>query len=137
MPEKLFYNTGAPGAIIVFNKNEPKEKRNKILFINASNEFVAHPSVRRLNALSVDNIKKIAGVYEKYSEVPGLSRAVDAKEIGKNDYNLNVSLYVMPVEETEEISITQVYSELKQLEKERAKINKALEQVLVQIIENE
>ncbi|MDI6708905.1 MAG: class I SAM-dependent DNA methyltransferase, partial [Candidatus Thermoplasmatota archaeon] len=36
-PEKLFYNTGAPGAIIIFNKNKSYEKRNKILFINASN----------------------------------------------------------------------------------------------------
>ena len=35
-PEKLFYNTGAPGAIMIFNKNKPSERRGKILFINAS-----------------------------------------------------------------------------------------------------
>ena len=137
LPEKLFYNTGAPGAIAVFNRNKPKERVNKILFVNASNDFVTHPSVRRLNALSTDNIKKIAGAYEKFSDVPGFSRAVETKELAKNDYNLNVSLYVMPIEKAEKISISQVYSELKKLEDERNRINKELEEVLVQIKEIE
>ena len=137
LPEKLFYNTGAPGAIVVFNRNKPKERPNKILFINASNDFVTHPSVRRLNTLSTDNTKKIVGAYEKFSEVPGFSRAVETKELAKNDYNLNVSLYVMPIQETEKISIAQVYSELKKLEEQRAKINKELQEVLVQIKEIE
>jgi type I restriction enzyme M protein len=137
LPEKLFYNTGAPGAIIVFNRNKPKERIDKILFINASNEFVTHPSVRRLNSLSVDNISKVAGVYEKFSEIPGFSRAVESKELAKNDHNLNVSLYVMSIEETEKISIREVYSELKKLEAERNRINKELEDMLVQVKEIE
>ncbi len=137
LPEKLFYNTGAPGAIIVFNKNKPKERDNKILFINASNEYVTHPSVRRLNALSSDNIGKIVSVYQKFSADPGFSIAVEMKEISKNDCNLNVSLYVMPIEEAERISIFQVYSELKKLEADREKINAQLEEVLVQIKEIE
>jgi type I restriction enzyme M protein len=137
LPEKLFYNTGAPGAIIVFNRHKPKERTNKILFINASNEFVTHPSIRRLNTLSSGNMKKIVGAYDKFSEVSGFSREVDVKEIAKNDYNLNVSLYVMPIEETERISISQVYSDLKKLEEERQRVNKELEEVLSQIAELE
>jgi len=126
LPEKLFYNTGAPGAIVVFNRNKPKERLNKILFINASNDFVTHPSVRRLNTLSTDDMKKIVNAYDKFSEVPGFSRAVETKELAKNDHNLNVSLYVMPIEEAEKISIAQVYSELKKLEEERTRVNKSL-----------
>ena len=137
LPEKLFYNTGAPGAIIVFNKSKTEERKGKIIFINASNEFVTHPSVRRLNTLSSDNIGKIVAVYEDFSEIPGFSRAVEMKEITKNDYNLNVSLYVMPIEETEKISISQVYSELEELEAERNKIDKRLKEVLGQIKEIE
>jgi type I restriction enzyme M protein len=137
LPEKLFYNTGAPGAIIIFNKNKSQQRRNKILFINASNELIPHPSVRRLNSLSKENIEKIAEDYEKFSEVPGFSRAVDMKEVIDNDYNLNVSLYVMPVEETEKISISQVYAELRKLEDERKKVETELEDVLNQIREIE
>jgi type I restriction enzyme M protein len=44
LPEKLFYNTGAPGAIVVFNNNKSADRQGKILFINASNEVIAHPS---------------------------------------------------------------------------------------------
>lgn len=100
-PEKLFYNTGAPGALIFFNKNKPLERRNKILFINASNEFIPHPSVRRLNSLSRENIGRISDAYKKFAEVAGFSRVVDIKEVISNDYNLNVTLYVMPIEEGE------------------------------------
>jgi type I restriction enzyme M protein len=137
LPEKIFYNTGAPGAIIVFNRNKPKERTAKILFINASNEYVAHPSIRRLNTLSPDNTKKIVGAYDRFSEIPGFSRTVGTKEIAKNDYNLNVSLYVLPIEEAEEISIRQVYSDLKKLERERDAVNKQLEDVLIGIREVE
>lgn len=46
LPEKLFYNTGAPGAILIFNKNKPKERKDKVLFINASQEYEQHPDVQ-------------------------------------------------------------------------------------------
>ncbi|MEM2111896.1 MAG: class I SAM-dependent DNA methyltransferase [Candidatus Bathyarchaeia archaeon] len=132
-PEKLFYNTGAPGAIIIFNKNKSQERRNKILFINATNEFVPHPSVRRLNSLSADNIAKIADVYEKYSDVTGLSRIVEVKEVVENDYNLNVTLYVVPIEEKEEINISKEFYELKELEIERQRVAEKLEQYISEL----
>jgi len=133
LPEKLFYNTGAPGAILIFKKNKPDKRRRKILVINASNEFVTHPSVRRLNTLSPDNTKKIANAYEKFSEIAGFSRAVDVKEVIDNDYNLNVSLYVMPIEEVEKIKIPKEFSELKELEKEKEVIAKKLEDYVSQL----
>jgi len=133
LPEKLFYNTGAPGAILIFNKNKPEKRKNKVLFINASNEYIHHPSVRRLNSLSDENIKEIADAYRKFTDIPGFSRVVDIKEIKENDYNLNVTLYVMPIEEEEPINIFQEFSELKKLEKERQKIEGKLEEYISQI----
>ena len=137
LPEKLFYNTGAPGAIIIFNKNKPQERKNKILFINASNEYVPHPSVRRLNSLSKENINKVAEAYKKFANVPGFSRPVDVKEVRDNDYNLNVTLYVMPIEEEEEIDIQKEFFELKKLEEERQEIDRKLEEILNQIMKAE
>ncbi|MHB9129226.1 MAG: type I restriction-modification system subunit M, partial [Candidatus Humimicrobiaceae bacterium] len=49
LPEKLFYNTGAPGTIIILNKNKPGFKKKKIQFINAGKEYESHPDVRKLN----------------------------------------------------------------------------------------
>ena len=133
LPEKLFYNTGAPGAIIVFNKAKPKERRGKILFINASNEYVPHPSVRRLNSLSKENIAKIADAYRRFTDIDGFSRVVDIEEVRDNDYNLNVTLYVMPIEEEESINIALEFSELKKLEMERQEVERKLEEYISQL----
>ena len=133
LPEKLFYNTGAPGAVIIFNKNKPEERKNKILFINASNDFIPHPSVRRLNTLSKENIKKIADAYGKFSDIAGFSRVVNVEEVTDNNYNLNVSLYVMPIEEVEDINVSKKFSELKELEMESQEVRKQLEQYISQI----
>jgi type I restriction enzyme M protein len=122
LPEKLFYNTGAPGAIIVFNKNKPPERKGKILFINASQEYEKHPEVRKLNILSKKNIEKIVDVYKSFGEVDGISRVVSLDQIKENDYNLNVSLYVFPEEEEEEIDIVKELEDLKILENELKEI---------------
>jgi type I restriction enzyme M protein len=127
LPKKLFYNTGAPGAILIFNKNKAKKRKDKILFINASKEFILHPSIRRLNSLSKENIKKIADAYEDFAEIAGFSRSVEKKEVIDNDYNLNMSLYVMPIEQGEEINILKEFSELKRLEVARQEVESKLE----------
>jgi len=133
LPEKLFYNTGAPGAIIILNKKKLAKRKNKILFINASNEYAPHPSVRRLNILSGNNIDNIAKAYRRFEDIAGFSRVVDVKEIEDNDFNLNVSLYVMPIEEGEKIDILKEYSELKKLEEEKQKISQELDKILTQL----
>jgi len=127
LPPKLFYNTGAPGAILIFNKHKPEERKRKVLFINASEEFEQHPDVRKLNILRDKNITKIVDAYRDFNEDEGFSRIVFLDEIKRNDYNLNVTLYVMPIEEREEIDIAKEYSELKELEKERQGVSEELE----------
>ncbi|WP_423792289.1 N-6 DNA methylase [Methanocaldococcus indicus] len=118
LPEKIFYNAQAPGIILVLNKNKSEERKGKILFINASNEYINHPEIRRLNKLSDENIEKIAKAYKKFKDVDGFCKVVDIEEIKKNDYNLNVSLYVSPIEEGEEIDLKEVYNELNKLHNE-------------------
>jgi len=133
LPEKLFYNTGAPGAIIILRKDKPKEREGKILFINASNEFEKHPDVRKLNTLTKENMKNIVHAYDKFENKEGFSRAVDKKELEGNDFNLNVSLYVFPEEEHEDIDVHKEWSELKTLEKERGELDKKIELFLKEI----
>jgi type I restriction enzyme M protein len=134
LPEKLFYNTGAPGAIIIFNKHKPAERKGKVLFVNASKEFEQHPEVRKLNRLGDNNIKKIADAYKSFSEEKGFSRVVSLREIEQNDYNLNVTLYVMRDEEGEQIDIAKEFAELKELENEREEIRRKLDGILQQIV---
>ena len=132
LPEKLFYNTGAPGAIIIFNKN--KKHRNGVLFINASSESEQHPDVRKLNWLSTSNIKKLVDTYKGWKEEEGFSRMVPLDEICKNDYNLNVSLYVYPEEKTEVIDVMEEWADLKAIEKEEIEVDNKIEGFLKEIM---
>ncbi|MBV6419374.1 MAG: hypothetical protein DAHOPDDO_00590 [Ignavibacteriaceae bacterium] len=134
LPEKLFYNTPAAGCIVILNKNKRRELRNKILFINASQEFIQHPEVRRLNSMSEDNnIKKIVEAYRDDLHHDGFARAVDISEIKENDYNLNVSLYVFPEEESERIDINKEWNELKSIEESLSVIGKKIEQYITNL----
>jgi type I restriction enzyme M protein len=133
LPEKLFYNTGAPGAIIIFNLHKPAERKGKVLFINASKEAEQHPEVRKLNRLGDGNIRKIVDAYQSFSEEKGFSRIVSLEEIEQNDSSLNVTLYAMQDDESEGINIAQEYAELKELEKQRQEVAKKLEQYIVEV----
>ena len=135
LPEKLFYNTGASGIIMIFNKNKPKERREKILFINAVKEYERHPNVKRLNILSPKNIEKIVDAYREFKDVEGFARVVSLEEIRSNDYNLNIPLYVSPIIEDEVIDLRQVYSELQRLRNEREEVWKKVEEYIQGVLE--
>ncbi len=133
LPEKLFYNTGAPGAVMIFNKAKPEVRKGKVLFINASKEFRQHPEVRKLNQFSPENIEKIAETYRKFSEEEGFSMTVPIEEIKENDYNLNVTLYVFPIEEQEEIEVAKEWEELQGFEQKYSEIKNKLKGYLEEL----
>lgn len=117
-PEKLFYNTGAPGALLFFSRNKREEHRGKVLIINAALEFGKHPDVRKLNILADKNIKTIVGVANSWQEIEGFSKVVSLAEIEKNDFNLNVTLYVSPQRNVEEVDIPATWAAIRNVEME-------------------
>jgi type I restriction enzyme M protein len=136
LPEKLFYNTGAPGAVIILNKNKTDERDGKILFINASREFKQHPEVRKLNQLGDEHIEKIVEVYREFKDIDSFSKAVDLEKIKENDYNLNVTLYVFPEEAAEEIDVEEEWKEIRTLEEELQEIERRIEGYLRELKES-
>ncbi|MFQ5849644.1 MAG: N-6 DNA methylase [Candidatus Binatia bacterium] len=133
LPEKLFYNTGAPGAIVVFNKDKPRAHWQKVLIINATNEFERHPEIKKLNRLSEANIHKIHKAYADFKDVPGFARTVSIEEIRANDYNLSVPRYVEPAEAEEEIDIARTWLDIQTLEAERASSMSRIETYLKEL----
>lgn len=89
LPENLFYNTTAPGIIMVINN--AKKKKDKILLINASKHF---EKGRPKNFLSEKHIKEVSGLYLKWKEKEGTSKIIEKDEAAQNDYNLSPSRYV-------------------------------------------
>lgn len=131
---QLFYNTPSQGVIIIFNKNKPESRKGKILFINASKEYVPHPFIRKLVTLSDENIRKIVDAYNKFADIEGFSRAVEIEEIKANDYNLNVTWYVNPLDEDEKIDIKKEFQEFKNLEDEIKSIDEKVKSYLEEIV---
>jgi type I restriction enzyme M protein len=133
LPEKLFYNTPAAGIILVFNREKPAERKGKVIFINASELYIKHPEIRKLNQLSEENIAKIVEMYKDFNDFKNYARVVSLDEIEKNSYNLNVSLYVQKDNESEKIDISKEFEELKSLEEERQSIMEKLESYLEEV----
>lgn len=112
LPEKLFFGTGIPAAILLFKKNKTD---NTVLFIDASNEF---KSGKNQNQLTEDNIAKIIETYKARESVDKYAYLASFDEIKENDFNLNIPRYVDTFEEETEIDLDAVRSERLKLKAE-------------------
>lgn len=112
LPEKLFFGTGIPAAILLFKKN--KTDKN-VLFIDASREF---KSGKNQNQLTPDNIQKIIDTYKTRESVDKYAYLASFDEIAENDFNLNIPRYVDTFEEEAEIDLVAVRTERIELKSE-------------------
>ena len=128
LPENLFYNTTAPGIILVINKE--KKHKDEVLLINASKLF---EKGRPKNFLPEENAKLIAEIYHNWKEEEGISKIVKREEIVKNDYNLSPSRYVSQDGEDETLPLEEAVVLVKEAEEERQKADEKLKDVLAQL----
>ncbi len=133
LPANLFYGTGIPAAILVFNKG--KDKNTNVLFIDSSKHFESAKNQNKLRETDIDHIvqtyrkfnsgKLKAGIVEeKYSYVATF------EEIKENDFNLNIPRYVDTFEEEAEVNIAAVQQEIGKLEIELKEVQKEMEKYL-------
>lgn len=92
LPHKFYEGTSIPVSIIVFNKNKSAERRNKVLMIDASNEFIANN--RRTNTLSDEQKRKLLSAYRNGEVIENYSTFIDVDEIRKNGYKLSTINYL-------------------------------------------
>ena len=114
LPEKLFYGTGIPAAILLFRKD--KHDTN-VLFIDASRECKAG---KNQNLLTAENIRKVLETYQTGKSVEKYAYLASLAEIRENDYNLNIPRYVDTFEEEETIDLMAVRRERLQLQQQLA-----------------
>jgi type I restriction enzyme M protein len=127
LPENLFYNTTAPGVIIVLNKAKPKNERGKLFLLNASREFVKGDPK---NYIPGDAVMRIAETFAQWNEVEKYSRIVSCDEIAKNDFNISPSRYIHTGEADEYRPITEIVEELETLDQETAETSVSLKKIL-------
>jgi len=130
LPAKLFYGTGIPAAIVIFNKNKPEERKGKVLIIDAESDY---EEGKNQNRLRKKDVEQIVNAYEGFKDVEKYARVIDVKELAENEYNLNVRRYVASGEDEEVIDVSTVWKELKQVEKERDEADKKVEQFIKEL----
>jgi type I restriction enzyme M protein len=91
LPPQLFYGTGIPACIMVFNKNKPDTLKNKVFIVNADKDFAEG---KKQNTLRPEDIEKIDYVFTNKIEEGSYSKLVDLETIENNDYTLNIRRYV-------------------------------------------
>ncbi|MBZ4669056.1 MAG: putative type restriction enzyme MjaXP protein [Defluviitaleaceae bacterium] len=125
LPENLFYNTTAPGIILVINK--AKQHPGEILLINASKLFAKG---RPKNYLTDEHVERIAAIYHGWMAEEGLSTVITNEEAARNDYNLSPSRYVAQNGGEEVLPLEEALVRLQEAEEERAAADRELEEAL-------
>ena len=128
MPDNLFYNTSAPGIILVINKN--KRKSGEILLINGSKLF---KKGRPKNYLPDESIEQIGDIYLNWKEEEGISKIIHTDESVKNDYNLSPSRYVTINGGDETLPLEDAIVQLQGSEEERKEADEKMNSILKQL----
>jgi len=130
LPTNLFYGTGIPAAVLILNRNKPKERKDKVLFIHATEYFEAG---KNQNKLREEDIARITKAFNEYKDVERFARVVGREEIKGNDYNLNISRYVDITEPEPRINVKEALAKLRGLERERDTAKKKMDESLKEL----
>lgn len=140
LPANLFFGTGIPAAILLFNKGKAENK--DVLFIDASREYQEDKNQNRLRQEDIQHIVETYKVFKASAPLATSEGAVledkyayraTLNEIEENDYNLNIPRYVDTFEEEASIDIPATQSEIKRLKEEMISIEKKMEGYLKEL----
>lgn len=141
LPANLFFGTGIPAAILIFNKGKGDNK--DVLFIDASREYQEGKNQNRLR--EDKDIKHIVDTYKAFKAAAPLTTEEGAiledkyayratlKEIQENDYNLNIPRYVDTFEEEAPIDIAITQAEISRLKGELATVENKMGEYLKEL----
>jgi type I restriction enzyme M protein len=144
LPANLFYGTGIPASILVFNK--AKGKNTDILFIDASKGYEAGKNQNKLrDNEKVSDINKIVDTYVNFKNSTPLntengsivedkySFRATIKDLKDNDYNLNIPRYVDTFEEEETVDVTATQQTILSLKSELTAVEEKMSLYLTEL----
>lgn len=131
LPENLFYNTTAPGIILLLNKNKQKNRKGKILLVDASSYYAKE---RPKNVLTEDGISTISNIYWTWQEKEGVSKIISADEAKGTDYNLSPSQFIEYKDTKIYRPVNEVVDDLQKIRGEEKKADKILNLLLKDIL---
>lgn len=102
----LFFNASMEACVVICQKKKSKERKGKVLFIDAKDE------VTRKNAesyLEFQHIKKITDAYYTFADIDGFAKVVDNETIFSNRALLSIQSYVVNSELVQNYDINESF----------------------------
>ncbi len=127
LPPNLFFGTGIPACILIFKRNRPDDR---VLFVDASREFETGTVQNRLRT---EDIEKILATYRTRKGADKYARLVEFEEVEENDFNLNIPRYVDSFETEEEVDLTAVQRELRDIEAKTEVVQQQIDRYLKEL----
>lgn len=125
--KNLFYNSSMESCLLVCRMKKPKERKGRIIFIDAKEEL----KIERTNAwLEPKHIKKISETYWKFKDIEGFAKIEENGKVLKNDGNLSLQLYVKQNGINVEFNSNEL---IKNLKKGQEQLNNSFENLFDQI----
>jgi type I restriction enzyme M protein len=134
LPDKLFYTTGIPVSVWVFNNNKTS---NDVLFVDASN-LDGNMISKKLRILEDEDIKKIKAELTNFRngeiiEEIGFSKSVNIDELKESDYSFVPGRYVVFVKEV--VDEKQLKEEIKESSTELKKLFQEFTELIPEVEE--
>ncbi len=130
LPDNLFYNTSAPGIILLLNRNKPEERKEQILLINLSQHF---EKGKPKNILTDKGTDAATEAYQAWESREKLSTVITLEDAQKTDYNLSPSQFVDVGDKVEHRPVNEILADLTEARIAREKADKTLEDVLARL----
>ena len=127
LPDNLFYGTSIATCIMVMKKAKTD---NKVLFIDASKEFV---KVTNSNKMTEKHINDIVEKFTKRENIEYVSNLVDYEKIVEENYNLSVSTYVEKEDTNEKIDIVELNKEIQRIVAREEELRKEIDKIIAEI----
>jgi len=125
----MFYGASIPVAICVLNKAKPAERRNKVLFIDASGDGYFR-SGKAQNFLDDVHKASIVAAFQAFEDAERFAHVAGLDEIADNDFNLNISRYVDTTEPVEVPSVEEALTQLREAERKRDEAANRMDELL-------
>lgn len=87
----LFYNSPMEACIVICRSSKPKNRKGKVLFINAVDEVTRHQSQ---SFLTEAHISRIVEAYRAFADIDGFAAVATIDQLRAHQANLNIVNYV-------------------------------------------
>ena len=127
LPPDLFFGTTIATCIIVLKKSRVDDK---VLFVDASSQFVREGNKNRLNEENREHLLSLA--FER-KDVEHVAKLVSIDDIAANDWNLSVSSYVEPEDTREKVDIAELNNRIAGIVERQQQLRASIDAIVAEL----